>query len=173
MRLEGWVRAPRLLRTLRDAALRAAPQGEVVRVGAAFLLVVASLAAAQASAAEPVPTPKPIYFSAGSPRGWVGGHVQRGDVDLYSVKAMEEQIMTVRLTAPGGNAVFQIYEPDTAIGRGNDGALEFKRAPLFDSAKTVPIGTRWSGPLPHDGTYIIAVGSTRGNARYSMEVRLE
>ena len=33
--------------------------------------------------------------------------------------------------------------------------------------------TRWSGRLPRTGTYLIAVGSTRGNARYSMDIRIE
>ncbi|MDB5489081.1 MAG: hypothetical protein JWQ58_2796, partial [Reyranella sp.] len=33
--------------------------------------------------------------------------------------------------------------------------------------------TRWAGRLPRKGTYIIAVGSTRGNANYSMDVKIE
>ena len=33
--------------------------------------------------------------------------------------------------------------------------------------------TRWTGRLPRKGTYIIAIGSTRGNANYSMDVKIE
>ena len=34
------------------------------------------------------------------------------------------------ITAPDDNAVFQIYEPDAAVGRDADGLLEFKGTPL-------------------------------------------
>ncbi|HEY6981731.1 hypothetical protein [Reyranella sp.] len=32
---------------------------------------------------------------------------------------------------------------------------------------------RWSGRLPRAGTYLIVIGSTRGNARYSIDVKVE
>src|SRR5258708_38423508 len=89
-------------------------------------LLLAPLLGPVASAAEPVPVPKPIFFARGSNSGTVGGHVLRGDRALYSLKAAAGQTLTVSLTAPDDNAVFQIYEPDTAIGRDADGVLEFK-----------------------------------------------
>ena len=49
-------------------------------------------------AAEPVPTPKMIFFATGSTRGTVGGHVLRGARDLYSLKGLAGQIMTVTIT---------------------------------------------------------------------------
>ena len=33
--------------------------------------------------------------------------------------------------------------------------------------------TRWSGRLTRAGTYVIAIGSTRGSGRYSMDVKIE
>jgi hypothetical protein len=122
--------------------------------------------------AEPIPTPKPVFFARGSSSGTVGGHVQRSERALYSVKGVAGQTMTVTITAPDDNAVFQIYEPDTAIGRDTDGLLEFKGRPLHGAADGGD-ATRWQGRLPRSGTYLIVVGSTRGNTRFSMDVKVE
>ena len=138
----------------------------------AFLLALLLGAAAAAGAAEPVPTPKMIFFSTGSTRGSTGGHVLRGARDLYSVKAIAGQAMTVTITAPDDNAVFQIYEPGTQIGRDADGLLQFTGKAL-SRADDGDDATRWTGRLPHGGTYLIVIGSTRGNARYSMDVKIE
>jgi hypothetical protein len=125
-----------------------------------------------ARAAEPVPVPKPIFFARGSSSGTAGGHVLRGERALYSLKAAAGQTLTVTITTPDDNAVFQIYQPDTAIGRDADGLLEFK-GPALHGAADGEDATRWSGRLPRAGTYLIVVGSTRGNARYSMDVKVE
>jgi hypothetical protein len=126
-----------------------------------------------ASAAEPIPSPKPIFFARGALTGTVGGHVRRGEPALYSLKASAGQILTVTLTAPDDNAVFQLYEPDTAIGRDAEGMLMFKGPPLHGAAAAGEDPTRWQGRLPRAGTWLLVVGSTRGNARYSMDVKVE
>jgi hypothetical protein len=138
----------------------------------AFLVALLLGATAAAGAAEPVPTPKMIFFATGSTRGTAGGHVLRGARDLYSVKATAGQIMTVTITAPDDNAVFQIYEPGAQIGRDADGLLQFTGKAL-PSANDGDDATRWSDRLPRSGTYLIVIGSTRGNARYSMDVKIE
>jgi len=139
----------------------------------AFLALVLSFAAeAAVMAAEPIPSPKPIFFATGSTSGTVGGRVLRGERNLYSVSAKAGQTMTVSLTTPDGNAVFQLYEPGTTIGRDNDGLLEFHGKALHGAAEGED-ATRWQGRLPKSGTYLIVVGSTRGNARFSMDVKIE
>ena len=125
---------------------------------------------AAVSAAEPVPTPKPIFFATGSTSGTAGGRVVRGERVLYSLKAIAGQVMTVTLTTPDDNAVFQIYEPNTKISRNDDGILEFKGKALHGDSEDT---TRWHGALPASGLYVISVGSTRGSARYSMDVKIE
>jgi hypothetical protein len=125
-----------------------------------------------ARAAEPVPAPKMIFFATGSTRGTVGGHVLRGARHLYSLKALAGQVMTVTLTAPDDNAVFQIYEPGAEVTRDGDGLLQFSGAALHAAAEGDDT-TRWNGRLPKSGTYLIVVGSTRGNARYSVDVKIE
>ena len=139
----------------------------------ALLLVVASpLLALAAWAAEPIPVPKPIFFAMGSTSGTVGGRVLRGARDLYSLKAGAGQTLTVTITVPDDNATFEIYEPGTIIGRDADSLLTFKGKALH-----APRGgedtTRFHGRLPTSGTYIIAVDSTLGSARYSMDVKIE
>jgi hypothetical protein len=138
----------------------------------AFMLALLLGATAAVGAAEPVPTPKMIFFATGSTRGSTGGHVLRGSRDLYSVKATAGQVLTVTITAPDDNAVFQIYEPGTQIGRDADGLLQFSGKALAH-ADDGDDTTRWSERLPRTGTYLIVVGSTRGNARYSMDVKIE
>jgi hypothetical protein len=139
---------------------------------AALALVLAAILTTVGWAAEPVPTPKPVFFAHGSGTGTVGGHVVRGERALYSVKAVAGQTMTVTITTPDDNAVFQIYEPDASVGRDGDGLLEFKGKPLHGAADGED-ATRWQGRLPRAGLYLIVVGSTRGNARFSMDVKVE
>ena len=137
---------------------------------AALMMLPLSLTAV--GAAEPIPSPKPIFFATGSSSGTAGGRVVRGARDLYSVKATVGQTLTVTLTTPDDNAVFQIYEPGTTVGRDTDGLLEFHGNALHGAAAGEDT-TRWSGRLPKSGTYLIVVAGTRGNARYSMDVKIE
>jgi hypothetical protein len=132
-------------------------------------LLLGAAGAAAAGAAEPVPTPKMIFFSTGSTRGTIGGRVTEGSRNLYSVKGTTGQTMTVTITAPDDNAVFQVYEPGTQVARDADGLLQFSTKALAHPDDT----TRWSERLPRTGTYLIVVGSTHGRARYSVDVRFE
>ena len=135
---------------------------------AALLLPLAAWAADPA----PVPTPRPIYFAPGAGRGTVGGHVTRGQPNLYSLIAVAGQTMTVTMTAPDDNAIFQIFEPGTTIGRNADGTLDFKGKALH-AIGSGEDPTRWRGRLTDRGTYLIVVDSTRGQARYSIDIRID
>lgn len=137
---------------------------------ALLLSVSASLAADPAP--QPVPKVRSIFFPRGATGGTVGGHVLRGNRDLYSLIAGKGQTLTVTITAPDDNAVFQIYEPDTKIQRDPAGVLEFVGKALPEATDGDDT-TRWSGRLPRAGTYLIVIGSTRGNARYSIDVKVE
>ena len=139
---------------------------------AAVLSLALLLPLGRGRAAEPIPTPKKFFFATGSTRGTVGGHVLRGHRDLYSLQATAGQIMTITLTAPDDNAVFQVWEPNTSLVQDADGVLEFKGVALRGAGETDD-ATRWNGRLTRTGTYLIAVGSTRGNARYSMDIKIE
>ncbi|MCW5733406.1 MAG: hypothetical protein KIS73_04745 [Enhydrobacter sp.] len=142
------------------------------RLFASLLAALVLLPLGPAIAAEPLPKPKKIFFATGSTRGIAGGHVQRGRYDLHSLTANEGQLLTVTVTIPDDNALFHIYAPGTTLGRDADGTLQFHGRALHVPGDGND-STRWSGRLPATGTYLIAIGSTRGNARYSMDVRLE
>lgn len=151
----------------------------MTRFALSFLALVLALSAVPggAEAADPAPAPsipvvRPIFFAAGAKSGTVGGHVLRGEHQLYSLAAEAGQLLTVTITAPANNAVFRIYAPGTKIGRGADGQLEFTGRVLHASSEALD-PARWSGRLPSDGTYVIAIGSSRGNAGYSMDVKIE
>ena len=120
----------------------------------------------------PLPKARPIFFASGSSRGTIGGHVMRGQHDFYSLNGAAGQVMSLTITAPDDNATFQIYEPGATIGRDADGAPEVKGKALRAGGEA-DITTRWSGRLPVQGTYLLEVGSTRGQARYSMDIRLD
>src|SRR5882724_11250774 len=124
-----------------------------MKVALAVLALLLSAVTA-ARAAEPIPSPKPFYFATGSTSGTAGGRVLRGERNLYSVKGTAGQTMTVTLTTPDGNAVFQLYEPGTTIGRDNDGLLEFHGQALHGAAAGED-ATRWSDRLPRSGTYLV------------------
>lgn len=151
----------------------------MMRIALSFLGLVLALSAAPSGAEAADPTPassipvvRPIFFAAGSKSGTVGGHVLRGEHQLYSLTAEAGQLLTVTITAPANNAVFQIYAPGTKISRGTDGRLEFTGKALHTSSEALD-PARWSGRLPSDGTYVVAIGSSRGNAGYSMDVKIE
>lgn len=82
--------------------------------------------------------------------------VVRGTRDVYVLKASKGQRMSVSITSIEDNAVFSVIAPP---GGG--------RTRILDS-----MGTSWTGILPIDGDYQIAVGSTRGNASYKLSVQI-
>ena len=100
-----------------------------------------------------------IQFERGSSSATVRGNVVRGDRDRYYLGAKKGQTMSVKITSPEDNAVFQIYLP------GEEKSL--KGAGDEDDA------TDWSGELPADAEYVIVVGGTRGNASYTLKVSIE
>ena len=100
-----------------------------------------------------------VRFARGTSSTTIRGAVVRGDRDRYYVGAKAGQTMTVSITSPGSNAVFQIYFS------GEQEALE--------GAADGDDATKWSGRLPADNEYVIVVGGTRGNARYTLRVSIE
>ncbi len=147
----------------------------MMKIALSFLSLLLSLSAASAAdpiTVPPIPVPRPIFFAAGGKSGTVGGHVLRGERNLYSLIADAGQLLTVSITTPDNNAVFQIYEPGAKIERDANGTLRFTGKALH-AAGEAEDATRWAGRLPSRGTYIIVIGSTRGNASYSMDVKIE
>jgi len=101
---------------------------------------------------------KRVQFEKGKSWATIEGNVVRGTRDTYLLNAREGQTMTVGISSLENNAVFQIYEPKK--GKTLNGAGE------MDEAKN------WVGGLPETGDYKIVVGGTRGNATYSLVIKI-
>lgn len=101
---------------------------------------------------------KRIKFARGKTSTIVSGAVVRGDQDTYIVGAEDGQKLSVKITSPEKNAVFQIkdangdYLPNA--GEGDDAT-----SVTSDLAKT--------------GDYEITVGGTRGNASYKLTISIK
>ena len=137
---------------------------------ALFLLAAAPAAADPPPPGTPQPVPIPIRFTPGTNGGKASGAVIRADRDIYSVGAQAGQKMTVTIKAQEDNAVFQVYPPDAAPYRDADDMVGITGTPLPGAEGDTK---HWTGPMPATGTYLIKVGSTRGNATYELSVSLE
>jgi hypothetical protein len=78
--------------------------------------------------------------------------------------------MTVTVKSQEDNAVFQVYPPGAAPYRDADDMVGITGEPLPGAEGDTK---QWTGPLPATGSYLIKVGSTRGNATYELSVSLE
>ena len=101
---------------------------------------------------------KRIKFAKGRSSTVISGTVIRGDRDTYILGANARQTMSVRITSPEKNAVFQIEAPDGSFLSG---------AGEMDDAKS------WRGKLDGNGDYKIIVGGRRGNASYKLTVSIK
>lgn len=102
---------------------------------------------------------KKVHFARGTSSTTISGGVIRGERDRYYVGAKKAQTMSVSIKSEEDNAVFQIYfagEQESLPGAGDgDDAM------------------KWSGELPADNEYVIVVGGTRGNASYTLSIKIE
>jgi hypothetical protein len=102
---------------------------------------------------------KKVRFAPGTSSTTIRGAVIRGERDRYYLGAKAGQTMSVKITSTEKNAVFQIYfhgEEESLPGAGDN-----------DDA------TNWSGELPIDNEYVIAVGGTRGHANYTLTISIK
>jgi hypothetical protein len=131
-----------------------------------LLLATALLCAMAPAQAEP--QVQPIRFARGSSGAEVAGAVVRGERALFSLEARAGQTLTARITAPEGNAVFQVWHPG-AVPRQQDGMATVEGTAL-PGAGEGDDARSWSGTLPASGAYLIVVGGTRGNATFRLSV---
>lgn len=138
------------------------------------LLLAAALLCALAPApalGQAEPQVQPIRFARGTSGAEVTGAVVRGERALFSLEARAGQTLTARITAPEGNAVFQIWRPG-AVPRQQDGMAVIDGTALPGAAEGEDARS-WSGKLPASGAYLIVVGGTRGNAEFRLSVTVQ
>jgi len=103
---------------------------------------------------DPLGLVQRITFAPGADSGTVGGAAIRATMDTWLLRAASGQTMSVTVTSLEANSTFNVFAPD---GTGLTG---------------VEARTTWTGPLPQDGDYKIAVEPTRGNATYTLTVQV-
>jgi hypothetical protein len=113
--------------------------------------------------------PELITFRPGQSTAFAHGGVLRGERALYTVVARAGQRLSIAVEDPEGNAVFDLYEPGARVRCGGFG-LEFQGDLLAGQGADVDC---WTGELPKTGPYLIAVGTTRGNASYRLSLCLK
>jgi hypothetical protein len=91
-----------------------------------------------------------IRFARGRTTRVIKDAVVRGTRDRYLLRASAGQTLIVHITSTENNAVFDVSAPGRRILAREE--------------------TDWTGELPRSGDYVIAVGGTRGNAEYTLEV---
>lgn len=121
----------------------------------AFVIIALLLMSASSVPAQGNRTRR-IRFARGSTSKTIEDAVVRGTRDRYLIGARAGQTLTVRITSLEDNAVFDVYRAGS-------------RRPLDGAQET----TDWSGELPRNGDYVIDVGTTRGNATYTLEVTIQ
>jgi hypothetical protein len=103
---------------------------------------------------EPLGLVQRLSFAPGTVSGTATGAAIRASTDQWFLGARAGQTMEVAVTSLEGNSTFDVFAPD-------------------GSALTAPgERTTWSGVLPADGDYVVAIQPTRGNTTYTLTVRI-
>ncbi|WP_372622543.1 hypothetical protein [Falsiroseomonas sp.] len=124
----------------------------------------AAILLAALAIAAPALAQTPIRFARGASSAVVEGSVLRGERATYSIAARAGQTMTLRIASPEENAVFQLYAPGARMAPEGVAGKPLPGAAEGEDARS------WQGRLPANGTYLIVIGPTRGNAAYRLEV---
>ena len=98
---------------------------------------------------------QPIRFATGPTDVEVTGTVISGQRDRYTLDLLKGEMLDVIINS--SNATFSIIGPDNNPLPGTE---EGKDA------------INWAVPAPSDGSYAILVGPTRGNATYTLKVKV-
>jgi len=144
------------MKKLRLGTLAAALGGATLALVATAPASAAELAAdaAVATPVEPVGSERRMSFAPGTDNGTASGAVVRGSADTWVLAASAHQTMDVMVTSFEANSTFDVLAPDgTALTAPDD-------------------RTTWTGVLPADGDYRVVVAPTRGNATYTITVRI-
>jgi len=139
----------------------------VCQIGGRVLASLAILAAVLAvgGSARADDGKKPIRFAPGATSAELSGSVLRGERDLYAIEARRGQTMTLHISAPEKNAVFQLYRPGAKLTPGESGSDV--TGDTLPGAGEEDDATRWTGKLPQTGRYLIVVGA-RGGMRLTL-----
>ncbi|WP_405181751.1 hypothetical protein OG225_11905 [Nocardia sp. NBC_01377] len=134
-----------ILITLRKAAVAMAA------IAAAFFVVTAGAGAANASGVY-----EEIRFAPGTDHGTVGGYINHGYSDIWTLDARAGQLMTIEVishyTSASGTALVLLTAPDGRLYPTDTPVSQFQ--------------------LPATGTYHLTITTKQTDASYTMNVRI-
>ncbi len=113
---------------------------------------------------------QPIRMAQGASKATVEGAVVRGERTLYTLDLEAGQLLTLGVASVEDNAVFQLYAPGARPER-QDYGIEIVGQALPGAAEGDD-ATKWAGTLERTGSYLVVVGPTRGNARFTLTAEL-
>ena len=87
----------------------------------------------------------------------LNGSVISGQRDRYTLDLLKGEMLDVILTSNEANAAFTIIGPDNNPLMGTEEGKDTNN---------------WAVPAPSNGSYAIQVGPTRGNATYTLKVKV-
>ncbi|MCC7112028.1 MAG: hypothetical protein IT382_22225 [Deltaproteobacteria bacterium] len=119
---------------------------------------------------KPAAVVRELRFAPGARAATVSGSVIRGERHFYQLTARAGQRMQVTVSAAENNAAFVAYVPGYRIV--DDGGSFQAEGATLPKAGDLDDATRWQGPLPATGEYLLVVGGTRGNATYELAVSI-
>lgn len=131
------------------------------------LLSLALLLGAAPALAAGCGTPQELRFAPGTSSATVAGAIVRGDRACYAFTARAGQRVEAQVTSVEDNAVFQLYAPGWRIAR--DGGADGGTLPGAGEGQDA---TRFTGPLPANGRYLVVLGGTRGNAEFTFRLSI-
>ncbi|MDJ0754561.1 MAG: Ig-like domain-containing protein [Ardenticatenaceae bacterium] len=100
--------------------------------------------------------PQRVEFEPGAISAELSGEVTRENSQVYVLRALDGQTMTVSALAAGSDVVFSVKSEDGLV--------------LGETTADAPL---WSGTLPAAGDYLIEVRSVAGDASYALAVTIE
>ena len=115
---------------------------------------------------------KIIKFKKGESSTLINNSVIRGESDNYIFSASANQQLKIKIASLDENASVQIYEPGFEINTNEEGVFNIKVFNLVGKEE-VKDSKEWSGMLNKEGNYLMVVGSTRGNAKYSLNIEIK
>ena len=111
-----------------------------------------------------LPIPKVITAQPDTMASLLEGSIIRGERHFYSVTGKQGQYLSLKIDSVEDNAVLDAYLPGAKPQLDN----EVKGILLPGGRETKNVNTQ----LPADGSYLVVVGGTRGNATYKLNAAI-
>lgn len=134
-----------------------------------LLLAAAFLPSAAGADGAPPEAVRELRFARGHSSVTANASVLRGERHYRRFTARAGQAARVSVSALEKNAALQVWQPGARLPTGQGGEIEGTPLPGASPDDDAQV---WEGPLPESGSFLVVVGSTRGNASYKLTLTI-